>query len=174
MFAACNRWKRSCLVFIYPLYRFFLITCSKAEGHCVVLSPFTPFCQQHYLLKKWVLCKASLSQLRTLWSKVNRGERRPQPSRWLLLVQRQNVESLSSVRTLSSAESLRAPGEGWLPSLQKREEALRHCSLVLKSGTGCPITHLFPTVQAEEKAKGEKVSCWSFLCSRAKLSFTVI
>lgn len=36
--------------------------------------------------KKWVLCKPFLSQFQPLWSKVNRGEGKPQPFRWLFLV----------------------------------------------------------------------------------------
>lgn len=77
------------------------------------------------------------------------------------LGQRKNVESLSSGRTLSSAEGPCAP-EGWLPSLQKREEEQEHCGSVLRSGSRraiAPHAHLFPAVQAGEKAKGERVSC---------------
>lgn len=39
------------------------------------------------LYKKWVLSKPCLSQFQPLWSKVNRGKGKPQPFRWLVLVQ---------------------------------------------------------------------------------------
>lgn len=76
------------------------------------LSSYTPL-STALIYKKWVFCKPFLSQFQPLWSKMNKGERRPQPYRWLFLAQRRNLENLSSGRTLSSAERPCAPGEGW-------------------------------------------------------------
>lgn len=92
------------------------------------------------LYKILVLCKPFLSPFQPLWSKKNRGEGRSQTSRWLFLVQKQTLESLSPGRTLSSAESPCAPGEGRLTSLQKREEEQRHRGSVLRP---CSPMHMY-------------------------------
>lgn len=62
-------------------------------------------------LKKMNLCKPLLGQFQSLWSTVVRAEWRANPSSWLCFVQRQNLESLSSGRTIWSAESYCASGK---------------------------------------------------------------
>lgn len=106
------------------------------------------------LHKIWVLFKTFLSQFQSLWRKLKTEEGISQPSRCIGLVQRQNLESLSTGRTLSSAESPYAPGEGWL---WKGKEEQGHYGSVPRSGGGCPIAHLFPPALAGEKPKGERV-----------------
>lgn len=110
-----------------------------------------------------ILFQRLLSQFQHLWRKSKREKGISQPSRCLFLVQRQNLESLSTERTPSSAESPYAPGEGWLPSLWKGKEEQGGYGSVPRCGGGIPIAHLFLPVQSWlGRRQRVKESCSAF------------